>query len=1327
MGKYLIEKKGYDQMRKNEQGNTPLHMAAIGGNLDIMKYLIEERKCCPESLGQWGRIPLHHASEDDKNLVMVKYLVEKHGCDPCRKDEQGNAPLHLAAMTGSLNILRYFVEKRKCNPRYLVEQYGCDPYEEDENGNTVPALVSMFTNNVDVLMYLIEERKCGPLGCHNQLDTSLLHRACKKNGNLAMVKYLIEKQGYDQMGKNEQRDTPLHMAAFGGNLDVMIYLIEERKCSPKSQGQLGRLPLHHASEDDKNLFMVKYLVEKHGCDPCRKDEQGNAPLHVAAITGSLNILRYFVEERKCNPRLKGRSGRSVLHKAQNHLAMIKYLVEKHEFDPYEKDEDGNNLLLLVAGFTNSMNVLMYLIEERKCSPLGCQNQFGRSILHCACEKAGNLAIVKYLVEKHGCDPSVKDEKGYTPLHMAAFSGSLDILVYLIEQRGCNPSCLGQFSRSLLHRACVKDKNLPVVKYLVEKHQCDPFYKDQCNLTPLDMATTWNNRSVIDYLTERMGIAPKPINHGLPPGSITLQDPSTRRWIPRNEHDVQLEWNHPTIQNNLGPQLPEWCIYQKWSGGVVFVNMETAATVEEDPRAAVVRYQYALKKGFVSAYLIKVLIVGAAGVGKTHLLHLIIDEPPPDVRQSTPVMERPVQAIQTSLNKKASLEKITDKELYDLMARSVNTTQHHQKQPVHGMTHQHSNVVASRSFTTENICNDEQNLHEEKQISVPQYTGSVSEVEEQLVPYIAKTKDSSPLLDVDWVYFIDSGGQPQFHQLLPAFMHHTNLNIFVLRLCDKLSDHPTVEYYDERGSCVSSTTSLLTNKQILQCCAQATQTTDQDGDSRLLIVGTHRDLEHQCSDETRDDKNTQLLELLTPSMENTLVYSDMDGSELIFPLNTKAPEDSDKQIVKNLHKSILSIKRRMKPTDIPLRWLVFHRELQALSLKTKVDVLTFEQCREVALRLSMVDDTEAAILFFSDLNVVLYYPSILPNVVFMNPQSLLNIITEIIKHIVYGVNCTQPSDAIFVRARKEGIISLKLLEQDFMHLFKPQMFEAQDLINLLLYLRIVSKCKCDYFMPSLLKGLDAKGIEASLSQHPDSAAPCAIYYENRWLECGSFGFLMTSLLSSEGWTLAFKGNKLLCVYSNCIKMYYNTCVVTFVDRVSLIEIHLHGNVDICSKIQQSVTNTFKVKPQFAYICPCKMFTERHVAKYIPTTEQLFCSKNQQQTFSLSCFPASSTPEAWITRTLKLSDLMNDVGAVIPAKWRLVGVQLDLPTETLDSIQARNAGRPNWCIHSFEQVFTEWKGQGTRPYTWETIINALRTPTVGELVLADDVLNRHCCYN
>ena len=87
------------------------------------------------------------------------------------------------------------------------------------------------------------------------------------------------------------------------------------------------------------------------------------------------------------------------------------------------------------------------------------------------------------------------------------------------------------------------------------------------------------------------------------------------------------------------------------------------------------------------------------------------------------------------------------------------------------------------------------------------------------------------------------------------------------------------------------------------------------------------------------------------------------------------------------------------------------------------------------------------------------------------------------------------------------------------------------------------------------------------------------------------------------------------------------------------------------------------------------------------------------------------------TPNLDDLMNDVAAVIPSKWRLVGVQLKLPNGTLDEIQAQNAGRPDQCILSFEQVFAKWRSLGTSPYTWMTMINALRSPAVGEVTLAN----------
>ena len=89
------------------------------------------------------------------------------------------------------------------------------------------------------------------------------------------------------------------------------------------------------------------------------------------------------------------------------------------------------------------------------------------------------------------------------------------------------------------------------------------------------------------------------------------------------------------------------------------------------------------------------------------------------------------------------------------------------------------------------------------------------------------------------------------------------------------------------------------------------------------------------------------------------------------------------------------------------------------------------------------------------------------------------------------------------------------------------------------------------------------------------------------------------------------------------------------------------------------------------------------------------------------------------TPKLDNLMNDVAAVIPAKWRLVGVQLKLPNGTLDEIQAQNAGKPDECKLSFEQVLARWRSLGTSPYTWETMINALNSPAVGEVKLAKEL--------
>ena len=669
----------------------------------------------------------------------------------------------------------------------------------------------------------------------------------------------------------------------------------------------------------------------------------------------------------------------------------------------------------------------------------------------------------------------------------------------------------------------------------------------------------------------------------------------------------------------------------------------AYTIHEDPRAALQRYKNALKDGFVSANIIKILIIGAAGVGKTHLLHLLLNKQPPDVRHSTPVMERPIQVIQTTL-KHSSFESLTDKKLYELLAQTVNKTAADPKmKPVvySAMSPVSHNVGTTKPTLSEStdVCSNSQNVSHKSIKDHTSYTIDppvLSEVEEKMIPYIAETKDASPILDVDWMYFIDSGGQSQFHKLLPAFIHHTNLNIFVLRLCDKLSDHPPVEYYDEKGTRVSSTPSSLTNMEILQQCAQATQTVDQGGVSKLLIVGTHRDLEDQCHGETRDDKNEKLLELLIPSMEGHLMYFTV-GREFIFPLNAKDPNDKDRKLTNELCQAISSIKKLVASKKIPLRWLVFHQEIQALSKKTSVVVLSLDECSQVAIRLHMVDDTKAALQFFSDLNVILYYPSILPNAVFTNPQCILDIISEIVKFAAF--DRTQHCSEMLVRANEQGIISEKLLE--YLHIESPKVYrkgiiEPEDLIDLMVHLGIACKCENgdEYFMPTLLNTLDPQGVQDILSQCSDSIAPIALYHEKGWFKCGSFTFLITSLLSSKQWTLAKKRNKLLCVHSNCIKMSFNkSCIVTLIDNASYIEIHLNGHAAILSevrpKIKRCIVNACEEGVQIAFLCPCKLFEDTHLA--ICTEESwkrkmVVCSKDELKAFHVSEVGANA--ELWL---------------------------------------------------------------------------------------------------
>ena len=79
-------------------------------------------------------------------------------------------------------------------------------------------------------------------------------------------------------------------------------------------------------------------------------------------------------------------------------------------------------------------------------------------------------------------------------------------------------------------------------------------------------------------------------------------------------------------------------------------------------------------------------------------------------------------------------------------------------------------------------------------------------------------------------------------------------------------------------------------------------------------------------------------------------------------------------------------------------------------------------------------------------------------------------------------------------------------------------------------------------------------------------------------------------------------------------------------------------------------------------------------------------------------------------------MNEVASKVSAKWKQISIQLGL---TPSDQECFIASTPNDPLQCFTSVFRVWKSRATRPYTWFTMIEALESPAVDEMRLAQEL--------
>ena len=160
-----------------------------------------------------------------------------------QRDQDGFTDLHRAAITGNMQVLKYFITECNCNPA-CPGPLGLTPLHLACQGG-----------HTDVVKYLVVEQQMDPL-CEDEYGNTALHRACTGGSQAVVVvevlaaeltKYIPITELMSDL-KNRWNSTPLHSAVVNGNLDILQFFISYPNCDPNFPGFYGRTPLHYAAE-----------------------------------------------------------------------------------------------------------------------------------------------------------------------------------------------------------------------------------------------------------------------------------------------------------------------------------------------------------------------------------------------------------------------------------------------------------------------------------------------------------------------------------------------------------------------------------------------------------------------------------------------------------------------------------------------------------------------------------------------------------------------------------------------------------------------------------------------------------------------------------------------------------------------------------------------------------------------------------------------------------------------------------------------------------------------------------------------------------------------
>ncbi|PAA62749.1 hypothetical protein BOX15_Mlig017318g2 [Macrostomum lignano] len=482
----LLLSKGCNVNRVCNLGRTPLFSAVMNSHIEFVKMLLRAGANVHLKDGM-GKCPLAYCIESENQEIFDCVLDAMKSTDQFECETQSNL-IQLAAELSRVQMLKQLhqasmpldIPRAKdgrtavmaaCHAgtaetvAYLAEN-NCDVNRIDRAGNT-PALLAAANGQLSVLNVLKSHQANFDVP-NSEGKTAILVAAGSKDNALETVKFLLD-QGCKINVIDNKGNTVASQATSALNWPLIKLLIE-KKVPMDIADNKGNTPLMKAitaqSEDGSLTRKIVIALIGYGCSSTVKNNKGNSALSMAAKMGRVDLLTHFAASGKPIMNIN-RKGKTILMQvaAKNQVDVIRYL---HRDSPEENDnknatDECGRTAVHFAAMKGHPEAIVYLVNNLKCV-FDTKDKYGLTLFLLAVRE-GNEDVVKKLAD-YGADVNLRNNQGENAVHMATQMRFFD-MVKLLERKDC---CLDQ--------------------------------EDKTGKTPLMIACSNNDSSIVDFLLSR---------------------------------------------------------------------------------------------------------------------------------------------------------------------------------------------------------------------------------------------------------------------------------------------------------------------------------------------------------------------------------------------------------------------------------------------------------------------------------------------------------------------------------------------------------------------------------------------------------------------------------------------------------------------------------------------------------------------------------------------------------------------------------------------------------------------------------------------------------